>query len=278
MTDKKTEVFVGITVTVAILILVLGLIWGKGMKLFSSRGEYIAQFKNVKGLGKGDPVVVRGVDQGQIDRIVLKSDCAEVYFWIAKEIAVFTDATIVIENQEIMGGKQLSINPGRNNQRVLPGFVFQGEARGDLDALMTKSDKIFSSLDTVLTGLKEFLDPVQFKGVIWNLEMSAKQLHAILTENRQNIHASIERMDAFTEHIEKDSTAIRFNQVVRKLDRTATLMNSVLAQVETQEGTFGKLVNDQKLYNQLVQMSSDLDSLIIDIQRSPKRYFHVSVF
>lgn len=278
MTDQKTEVFVGITTTIAILILVLGLIWGKGMKLFSSRGEYIAQFSNVKGLEKGDPVVVRGVDRGQIDRIVLKSNCAEVYFWIDKDINVFSDAAIIIENQELMGGKQLSISPGQNGQKVPPGFVFQGEVKGDLDDLMTKTNRIFSSLDTVLTGVKGFLDPVQFKGVIRNLEMSTEQLHTILEENRQNIYASIERMDAFTEHIERDSTAIRFSQVVRKLDRTATLMNSVLTRVENQEGTLGKLVQDQKLYNQLIQVSSDLDSLITDIQHSPKRYFHVSVF
>jgi phospholipid/cholesterol/gamma-HCH transport system substrate-binding protein len=278
MTDQKTEVFVGITITIAILILVMGLIWGKGMKLFSSRGEYIAQFSNVKGLEKGDPVVVRGVDRGQIDRIILKSDRAEVYFWIDKGIPVFTDAAIVIENQELMGGKQLSIYPGGDGQKVPPGFVFQGEIKGDLDDLMTKTNRIFSSLDTVLAGLQGFLDPVQFKEVIRNLEMSTEQLHAILKENRQNIYASIERIDAFTEHIERDSTAVRFNQVVRKLDRTATLMNSALTRVETQEGTLGKLVSDQKLYNQLVRVSSDLDSLITDIQHSPKRYFHVSVF
>jgi len=278
MTDQKTEVFVGLTVTVAILVLIFGLIWGKGMKLFSSRGEYVAQFRNVQGLEKGDPVVVRGVERGQIERIDLKSDCAEVHFWIDKDIAIFSDAAIVIENQEIMGGKQLSINPGQNNQRVRPEFVFQGEVKGTLDDLMTKSDKIFSSLDTVLIGLKEFLDPVQFKGVIQNLEMSTKELHAILTENRRNIHDSIERMVAFTDQIEKDSTAVRFNEVVRKLDHAAILMNNMLTRVETQEGTLGKLVGDQKLYKQLVQVSSDLDSLIIDIQRSPKRYFHVSVF
>ena len=126
MTDQKTEVFVGITITIAILILVLGLIWGKGLKLFSSRGEYIAQFRNVKGLEKGDPVVVRGVDRGQVDRIVLKSDCAEAHFWISKDIPVFTDAKIVIENQELMGGKQLSVNPGQSSQKVQPGFIFQG--------------------------------------------------------------------------------------------------------------------------------------------------------
>jgi phospholipid/cholesterol/gamma-HCH transport system substrate-binding protein len=278
MAERKIEVSVGLTVTVAILVLILGLIWGKGMKLFSSRMEYVARFDNVKGLEKGDPVVVRGVDQGQVEKVVLQLDFAEVHFWTKRDIALYADATVTVENQELMGGKQISIDPGQSKQRVESGFCFDGQVKGDLDDLMTKTDQIFSSLDTVLSGLKTFLDPLQFKGVIRNLEMSTIELQRILKENRQMIHASIQRIDHFTEQIEEDSTAMHVQRIVCQLDSTAILMHHMMTRIETQEGTIGKLVHDRKLYDRLVLVSSHLDSLITDIHRSPKRYFHVSVF
>jgi phospholipid/cholesterol/gamma-HCH transport system substrate-binding protein len=44
------------------------------------------------------------------------------------------------------------------------------------------------------------------------------------------------------------------------------------------EGTLGKLVNDEKLYDNLDSVTANLNLLIKDLRENPGRYVKVSVF
>jgi phospholipid/cholesterol/gamma-HCH transport system substrate-binding protein len=52
----------------------------------------------------------------------------------------------------------------------------------------------------------------------------------------------------------------------------------VLEDVENGHGTLGKLIHDEKLYNELVVTNKDLQNLVTDLQANPDRYIHFSVF
>ena len=43
-------------------------------------------------------------------------------------------------------------------------------------------------------------------------------------------------------------------------------------------GTIGKLLQNDSLYNSLNKTTANLDSLITELKRNPKRYFSFSVF
>ena len=45
-----------------------------------------------------------------------------------------------------------------------------------------------------------------------------------------------------------------------------------------QKSSLGLLMNDPELYNRLTRISADVDSLIVDIQRNPKRYISIKLF
>ena len=48
--------------------------------------------------------------------------------------------------------------------------------------------------------------------------------------------------------------------------------------MDSGDGTLGKLMNDEKLYNNLNKASRELDLLLQDLRLNPKRYVNVSVF
>ena len=73
------------------------------LKLFSPRSTYTVRFENIGGLEKGDPIVVRGMEQGQVDRVRLKDDFVEVRFWLDQSVRLQSNFTVLIESREIIG-------------------------------------------------------------------------------------------------------------------------------------------------------------------------------
>ena len=55
-------------------------------------------------------------------------------------------------------------------------------------------------------------------------------------------------------------------------------MSSILAKIDSGEGTFGRLMNDDSLYLELNRSASALDSLLLDVRKNPKRYVRFSLF
>mgnify|MGYP000639699041 CR=1 FL=1 len=52
----------------------------------------------------------------------------------------------------------------------------------------------------------------------------------------------------------------------------------ILNQINNGQGTLGKLVKNDSLYNNLNKSAAALDKLLVDLEMNPKRYVHFSVF
>jgi phospholipid/cholesterol/gamma-HCH transport system substrate-binding protein len=61
-------------------------------------------------------------------------------------------------------------------------------------------------------------------------------------------------------------------------DLRATLgqVNSLVAAIQTGDGTAGKLIKDPTLYNTLDQTTSEMQKLLYDIRRDPKKYLTIN--
>ncbi|MEI9934974.1 MAG: hypothetical protein WDM71_09020 [Ferruginibacter sp.] len=66
------------------------------------------------------------------------------------------------------------------------------------------------------------------------------------------------------------------------LQKTLNSLNGTISQLQTNlgtnNGTVGKLLNDNTLYNNLTATSNKLNLLLDDVRVHPKRYINISVF
>ena len=67
-------------------------------------------------------------------------------------------------------------------------------------------------------------------------------------------------------------------RAVGRLDSLTTALNSVTRKVDRGDGSLGKLVNEDKLYQDLSASVASLRALIDDIKKNPKDYFRFSIF
>ncbi len=278
MAERKTELIVGVTVALSIFILVLGIIWGKGSKIFSRRVELDVRFENVSGLETGDPVYVRGVKQGEVESISLEKGSAHVRIWIHDSVYLSTDLTVTIEMEEILGGKQVTVNPGVSGHPFDVSQPIRGAVSGDIKDLLNHTNQVLTGADSLLHHVRLFLDQSDVSGVLKRIKSLTVQIEAFLQENRNDLRLTAERMESITKTIEEDSTAVRVGVLVTRMDSTLVLMQDLLIQAQSDEGTLGKLMQDRWLYDHLLKTTADLDSLVQDIKANPKRYIHLKIF
>lgn len=278
MSERRTEIIVGIFVTVAIIGLILGVVWGKNLRVFSRRNQLTLQFDNVRGLEEGDPVVVRGIQKGEVEKIVLVSQFVDVKIWFERDVHLFSDFQAFIEPKEIMGGKQVTLYPGSSGIKADLNQVYEGNVRGDFSVLFAQSEMTLSRLDSLLTLTTDVLTTQKIDQILKNIEQATEQTQQLIRETRQPLRTSIAHLQSVTRQLDTDSTASRVALLIAKLDTTADTFHQLAKRIERQEGTLGQLVHDRELYDRVVGTTQRLDSLITDIKHHPKKYLHVSVF
>ena len=59
-------------------------------------------------------------------------------------------------------------------------------------------------------------------------------------------------------------------ELYARLDRVSTRLDSVMERIEKGEGSAGKLLSDEKLYNNMNKFFEDADSLVLDLKKRPE--------
>ena len=191
---------------------------------------------------------------------------------------LYSDLKVRIENRELIGGKQISIDPGKSNQTADLDRIYAGEISGDLGVLMLQIGEVLSGVDDVLGELRMVLEQERVDRILQNVEDTTTQLKEVVAENRYGLRVTVQRLEKIIQNFDEDSTMVHVSDVVTQLDTTVSLINKIALQMEKKDGTMGKLLHDRWLYNQLLETSANLDSLIMDIKTNPKRYIHFSLF
>ena len=276
--ERRTEAIVGITVLVAVIILIVGVYWGKGSRVLSSRQWLKVHFDDVRGLEVTDPVFVRGIKKGQVEEIGLGPSYAEVRIWVMKDVALYSDMRVSLANRELMGGVQIVLFPGESGEPADLAKVYRGETSTDLNTFVRKTDQILRKADSLFIYLNDLAKSNFIGNLIEEADHTMENVRLTVVENRTHLRNTLARLDTLTYQFQAASFPSRVSMLIDRLDSTVTRMNAIVMRIEDEEGTMGKLVRDRWLYDQLLKTTADLDSLISDLKANPKKYVRFSLF
>jgi phospholipid/cholesterol/gamma-HCH transport system substrate-binding protein len=273
------------------------------------RGRYIVttHVSNAGGIRRGDPVQMRGVNIGRIQRFKIgRGNDVEIRLEIEGEYPIPADSKVVLKSAGIVGGMVADVEPGTAEKALRNGDTIPGESAVDMGDVL---NKIAKQTQLTLDRVNELLD----KPTIDNVHASSAEmrqlvttLNATVTEQRQVLRdvtqsmrvssanmekltgapewdRSLKRVDALTE--QATVIAKRLDGVSTTLEQSSQSVNAVLGRVERGEGSLGKLTKDEELYDRLSeaafsmnQASINLGKLAEDIRKDPKRYLSIKVF
>lgn len=296
------ELKTGILAIGAILLFIFGYSYLKGTNLLSSSRYFYVKYSNVEGLAKSAPVTVNGLSIGKINDIGFSNDSDDlvVKFTLNDDFEFSKNSTVRIYSTGLIGGKSLGIFPKYDAQNIAKsGDTLQGDIEaGMLDAvtnalgpLEKKVNVTLQTLDTVLLGVTDVLDEdtrVNLKNAIKNLNATmssfngaSNKLNTLLANNTQKLDRTFTNLDDMSANFSKlsDSLAqLETGKLVTDLQNVISKLDGIATGIDNGEGSVGKLLKDDALYNNLEGASKQLEQLLQDVKLNPKRYVHISVF
>lgn len=293
------EIKIGAAVLVALLALIFGINYLKGVNLFKAANYYYVSYTDVTGLAQSAPVTLNGYKVGLVREISYEYDnpghvLVELSLDRKLRIPVGSKAVIVTD---MLGTSTVDLHmaPSQNFYEV--GAHIEGaEGSGLMDKVSTELmptvmqiaphiDSLVVAL-TAVAGDPALLNAVKRLDVIMaNLEVTTNHLNRAmgtvpaLVNNANGTMANIKVMSDDLTKVTKalavisedlknmpiDSTMQNINNITANLDKATEQLNST-------NSSLGLLLNDPGLYNNLNSTAAHVDSILIDLKRQPKRY------
>lgn len=289
------EFWIGLTVMVATVVLVGGIIWGKRININSNVNSYIVEFEHVNGLSEGTSVVVHGVPKGKVESIVAGETTAIVTFYLSPEIELKEDVTITLIAPQLMGGRVLSVVPGTaeaawDKQKAIRGSVPAGvgEVMAKLGHTMDEIKAMVSDARSITSKLDESLSQVE---IAENLTKTLENLSQTSEQLRQELGSAAASLNAGSSEISSAATGlntlvnnntVRLDTLIFRLSNfteDAEIFAKNLRQfsddIADTSGTFGLLVKSDSLYQQVLRTVADIDTAVEVIKKNGVK---VSIF
>jgi phospholipid/cholesterol/gamma-HCH transport system substrate-binding protein len=143
--------------------------------------------------------------------------------------------------------------------------VVNAQNREEIRALLANLNKTVAALQTTAGSVNTLVgnnDP---------------KLQKVLDDASLTMQSGKVTLDKYGNLAESIDTK-RLNATIANLDATVGRLNDVVAGINNGQGSLGKLMKDEQLYNNLNSASTNLNSLIEDMKANPKRYINFSVF
>jgi len=277
----------------------------KGLNLFNGPLDtYYTEYNNVQGLNTASTVTINGVDVGKVVSINFNKDPNKrgqliVEFSVENDFEFSKNSVAKIYSASLMGGKSLAVIPSYDGETALPGDVLNGEIESDifssvadkLNPLQAKVENVIVSADSLMAGLNDVLNEksrAQIKqslsslnATLLNLQDFSGSLDAIVQKNEKKLNNTLTNAELMTSNLAKLSDTLvnaNLGEMVKSMDATLTSVNTILSNLESGQGTMGKLLTDEEMYVNLTNASKELEELLREVKLHPGRFVRVSMF
>lgn len=294
-----------------ILMLVV-LYWGinflKGTDIFSSTTRYYAVYEQVNGLEKSADIVIKGYKVGKVTAMSYdprESENVILELAVKSKYLIPDNSTARVFSTGIMSGKSIEIELGNSPKHLLEGDTlfslaskdFMDVAGSELEFLKQRINDVtlklgatFDNFNKILTDNSKNINTslTNIASITTNVDNIVNDEQGSLKEMLRNFNklsaslkAKTVQIDNIVNNVERFTDSLSASQIptlVAEMTNTLQALNTTIGHINSGQGTVGKFILDDSLYDSLVVTSSNLSALLDDLQRNPKRYINVTIF
>ena len=306
---EAKSIKVALFVIAAALIFYFGATFLKGINIFGKKTYYYAVFEDIGALHESTNVTLNGYEIGKVTDIELLSSnpvriCAEIL--VTEKLDIPKDSKFEVIQKDVLGGMVVNLRLGQSTTMAHSGdtlgcCVVGGMLDGVGD-LVTQLQSVVASVDTIGQNIKlafrtedSVNGGIMIKNTLENLETTSQNLSKLLVDNGGKVNRVVTQLEVLSKTLSDASPKINaivanmdnitdslaqsnIRQLVYNAQSTINNANSVIAKVQSGEGTVGQLIQNDSLYRNINQTIECVNVLIKDIKDHPTDYLNVTVF
>eukprot|EP01037_Dinobryon_pediforme_P007156 gene7156-7224_t len=232
-----------------------------------------------------------------------------VEFKVEKQYNVPSNTLAKLVSTDLLGSKAIVFEYGNSNTYAEDNDTLKADIQGSLaqslQPIQNKAENLINKLDSSLASINKILNPNFQKNVdrsfmsiansLQTLEGTTQKIDALIGSQTTHINGILSNAEAVSSNL-KNSTAhltgittnfervsndvanANIKQTLDNANKAMADLQDVINKINTNKGTLGLLMNDDKMYNNLKDASANLNELFIDLKAHPKRYVSFSVF
>ncbi len=312
----KRQYIIGLIFAGSIALLYWGINFIKGMDVFSAHRVYYAEYDNVSGLLVSSPVTASGFKIGHVTDISFKTGepgLLVVKFIITEDLDIPDNTVAQIESSDLLGTKAIALHLGNSSVYAKSGSYLSGKVEASLKEevsmqmlpLKMKVESLISSFDSALVVVQYIFDEntrenisksiESIKYTVQNLEKTSSTIDTLLQFHQYKIGNIISNVEAITLNIRNKNKEIsniitnlsslsdtlllsNIHSVFDNASRSMKELSEITEKINSGEGSFGLLLENDSLYVKLHKASMELHFLLEDLKLNPERYLHFSIF
>lgn len=292
------EFAIGLSVIVAILILIFGIDFLKGINLFRPAHYYLAYYENVDELTVSSPILINGYKVGQVREVNFnynKPGKVEVVMALDKNLQL-PEGSVANIGTTLMSGARIELTLGAGTGMIptggeVPTGVKAGLMSSLQDGVLPAVTAVLPKVDSLLYNLNLLVaDPAlrssiqRLDGITDNLLATSQGLNStmnrqipVLANNTVRITQSLDTIVGNLGQLSYQLKALPLDATMENVNQLTANLSQFSRQLNDKNSSLGLLTSDPELYNRITQVSADIDSLLVDIKKNPKRYISIKL-
>lgn len=292
MNIARKEFQVGAAVIVAALVLIFGINYLKGVNLLHPANFYYVSYTDVRGLAVSAPVTLNGYQVGLVREMRYDYDNPGhilVELQLDKKLRI-PDGSRAVIVQDLLGTSSVTLHFSDSHEYHTRGTVLVGETApsmlDDISATVLPAvNAILPRVDTLLINVNRIVGDTalivavrRLDAISADLAATTKALRATtgkLPATMDGVNGTLLRLDTIAGNLSVVSNELRQAPIANTLANVndiTTDLSKVTRQLTTPDNTVGKLLNDTKIYDNIESATAQIDSILVDVKKQPRRY------
>lgn len=298
------EFKVGLLAIIACVLLYFGVNFLKGSDFFSSTHTYYTIYDKIDGLTVSNQVLVNGLTVGRVSEITILQDMDNkllVAIDINDELVLGDSTVALLLDSDLLGSKAIALQIGEIDTPKQDGDTLVGKIdKGFTEAIKQTAMPVIDNIDSAFANINILLANLNrnneaINSTFANLNSASENLNQLAAENREKLAEIMTNVNSLTNALSDPKNGVepflakmntladslndmQLKQTVAEANLAMTNLREITEKINEGNGSLGKLMNDDSLYNNFNNSARDLDRLLIDLRENPNRYLHFSVF
>ena len=289
------EIKIALVAVLAICIVYVGIIFLKGLKLFSNDVSYYVEMTDVQGMPTASDVRANGLKVGSVKNITFNPDKQNLTVEISVDPQFrIPQGTTVFMTKEMLGSAMMNLKLGADPTAILsPGDTINGTPMVDLMTaagnMIPQVEKMLPKVDSILTALNTLTNDPALSASMHNMAFITEELKTTTTQLNGLLGKDVPQLMAKTNNIctHLESTTSKIDQIdlIRMAQKTDTMLFNLQdmtfrlnTAMNSKETSIGMLMNDNAIALHLDSTLMNSSRLLEDLRLHPKRYVHFSLF